>query len=110
MEITKISVIQLATFVTALSTIVAVGFTVDSRYAKKSDIDELKQEVNISLDRLHQKILENEQLKQQLGSNTEAIKLLDERNKQDLAEIRQRLAKQKEVRLLVKTEALGDKK
>lgn len=91
MDLTKISVTQLAAIVGAIGTIVGAGFTIDSRYAKRDEIDFIKKELRVSVDTLHKQILENEQLKQDLGNNAQAAKVLAERNRQELAEIKARL-------------------
>ena len=91
MDLTKISVTQLAAIVGAIGTIVGAGFTIDSRYAKRDEIDSIKKELRVSVDTLHKQILENEQLKQDLGNNAQAAKVLAERNRQELAEIKARL-------------------
>ena len=91
MDLTKVSITQLAAAVGAVGTIVGAGFTIDSRYAKRDEIDSVKKELRISVDTLHKQILENEQLKTDLGNNAQAAKVLAERNKQELAEIKARL-------------------
>ena len=91
MDLTKISVTQLAAIIGAIGTIVGAGFTIDSRYAKRDEIDSIKKELRVSVDTLHKQILENEQLKQDLGNNAQAAKVLAERNRQELAEIKARL-------------------
>lgn len=91
MEITNISLTQLAAIVGAIGTIVGAGFTIDSRYAKNTEIESVRKELRVSLDSLHKQILENEQLKQELGDNAQAAKVLAERNRQELADIRARL-------------------
>mgnify|MGYP000597246038 CR=1 FL=1 len=91
MDLTKISVTQLAAIVGAIGTIVGAGFTIDSRYAKRDEIDSIKKELRVSVDTLHKQILENEQLKQDLGNNAQAAKVLAERNRQELSEIKARL-------------------
>lgn len=91
MDATKITLPQLAGVIAAIGTIVGAGFTVDSRYAKNSEIESVRRELRVSLDNLHKQILENEQLKQELGNNAQAAKLLAERNRQELADIRARL-------------------
>ena len=91
MDLTKVSITQLAAAVGAVGTIVGAGFTIDSRYAKHDEIDDLKKELKISVDTLHKQLLENEQLKQDLGNNAQAARVLAERNRQELAEIKARL-------------------
>lgn len=91
MDLTKVSITQLAAIVGAIGTIVGAGFTIDSRYAKRDEIDSIKKELRVSVDTLHKQILENEQLKQDLGNNAQATKVLAERNKQELADIKARL-------------------
>lgn len=91
MDLTNISITQLAAIVGAIGTIVGAGFTIDSRYAKRDEIDGVKKELRVSVDRLHKQLLENEQLKQDLGNNAQANKVLAERNRQELAEIKARL-------------------
>ena len=91
MDLTKVSITQLAAAVGAVGTIVGAGFTIDSRYAKRDEIDSVKKELRISVDTLHKQILENEQLKTDLGNNAQAARVLAERNKQELAEIKARL-------------------
>ena len=103
MEIPNISITQLAAAVGAVGTIVGAGLTIDSRYAKHDEIDSVKTELRVSVDTLHKQILENEQLKTDLGNNAQAAKVLAERNKQELAEIKARLLHEsvriKEVRI-----------
>ena len=91
MDLTKVSITQLAAAVGAVGTIVGAGFTIDSRYAKRDEIDSVKKELRISVDTLHKQILENEQLKTDLGNNAQAARVLAERNRQELAEIKARL-------------------
>ena len=91
MNLKEISLTQIAALAGAVGTIVGAGFTIDSRYAKNSEIEKVRKELSISIDSLHKQILENEQLKQELGNNAQAAKVLAERNKQELAEIRDRL-------------------
>lgn len=91
MDLTKVSITQLAAICGAIGTIVGAGFTIDSRYAKRDEIDSIKKELRVSVDTLHKQILENEQLKQDLGNNAQATKVLAERNKQELADIKARL-------------------
>jgi hypothetical protein len=91
MELPNLSITQLAAIVGAIGTIVGAGFTIDNRYAKTSEIDSVRKELRVSLDNLHKQILENEQLKQELGNNAQAAKVLAERNRQELADIRARL-------------------
>ena len=91
MDLSNISLTQVAAVVGAVGTIVGAGFTIDSRYAKRDEIDNLKKELRVSVDTLHKQLLENEQLKQDLGNNAQAAKVLAERNKQELAEIKARL-------------------
>lgn len=91
MDLTNISITQLAAIIGAVGTIVGAGFTIDSRYAKRDEIDGVKKELRVSLDTLHKQILENEQLKQDLGNNAQAARVLAERNRQELAEIKARL-------------------
>ena len=91
MDLKEISLTQIAALVGAVGTIVGAGFTIDSRYAKNSEIEKVRKELSISIDSLHKQILENEQLKQELGNNAQAAKVLAERNNRELAEIRDRL-------------------
>ena len=91
MDLNNISITQLAAVVGAVGTIVGAGLTIDARYAKHDEIDSVKKELRISLDTLHKQILENEQLRTDLGNNAEAARVLAERNRQELAEIRARL-------------------
>lgn len=91
MDLKELSITQIAALVGAVGTIVGAGFTIDSRYAKNSEIEKVRTELNISIDSLHKQILENEQLKEELGNNAQAAKVLAERNKRELAEIRDRL-------------------
>ena len=91
MDSTKLSITQLAAIVGAVGTIVGAGFTIDSRYAKRDEIESVKKELRVSVDTLHKQLLENEQLKQDLGNNAQAAKVLAERNRQELAEIKARL-------------------
>lgn len=91
MDLTNISITQLAAIVGAVGTIVGAGLTIDSRYAKRDEIDSVKKELRVSVDTLHKQLLENEQLKQDLGNNAQAAKVLAERNRQELAEIKARL-------------------
>lgn len=91
MDLKDLSITQLAAFIGAVGTIIGAGFTIDNRYAKVSEIDNVKKELRVSLDKLHQQILENEQLKNELGNNAQAAKVLAERNKRELDDIRQRL-------------------
>ena len=102
MDTSKISLTQVAAIVGAVGTIVGAGFTIDARYAKRSEIEDVKKEIQTSLDKLHKQILENEQLKQELGNNATAAKLLAERNKQELADIRDRLSRDRAVYKTVK--------
>ena len=103
MDLSNISITQLAAAVGAVGTIVGAGLTIDARYAKHDEIDSVKKELRISVDTLHKQILENEQLKTDLGNNAQAAKVLAERNKQELAEIKARLLHEsvriKEVRI-----------
>ena len=66
MDLSNISLTQVAAVVGAVGTIVGAGFTIDSRYAKHDEIDALKKELTISVDTLHKQILENEQLKKEV--------------------------------------------
>lgn len=91
MDLKELSITQIAALIGAVGTIVGAGFTIDSRYAKNSDIDAVRKELRVSLDSLHKEILENEQLKEELGNNAQAAKVLAERNRQELADIRARL-------------------
>jgi hypothetical protein len=91
MDLTKTSITQIAALIGAFGTIVGAGFTIDSRYAKRDEIDSIKKELRISVDTLHKQILENEQLKEELGNNAQAAKVLAERNRQELADIKARL-------------------
>ena len=91
MDLTKTSITQIAALIGAFGTIVGAGFTIDSRYAKHDEIDSIKKELRISVDTLHKQILENEQLKEELGNNAQAAKVLAERNRQELADIKARL-------------------
>jgi hypothetical protein len=91
MDLSKTSITQLAAIVGAIGTIIGAGFAIDSRYAKRDEIDALKKELRVTVDTLHKKILENEQLKQDLGDNAQVTKVLAERNRQELAEIKARL-------------------
>lgn len=103
MDLANISITQLAAAVGAVGTIVGAGLTIDARYAKHDDINAVKKELQISVDTLHKQILENEQLKTDLGNNAQAARVLAERNRQELAEIKARLLQQsvrvKEVRV-----------
>mgnify|MGYP003343138886 FL=1 len=103
MDLSNISLTQVAAIVGAVGTIIGAGFTIDARYAKHDEIDSVKKELRVSVDTLHKQILENEQLKQDLGNNAQAAKVLAERNKQELAEIKARLLHEsvriKEVRI-----------
>lgn len=91
MDLKDISLTQIAAVVGAVGTIVGAGFAIDSRYAKNSEIDAVRKEMRVSVDSLHKQILENEQLKEELGNSTQAAKVLAERNRQELADIRARL-------------------
>ena len=91
MDLANISITQLAAAVGAVGTIVGAGLTIDARYAKHDEIDSVKKELRISVDTLHKQILENEQLKTDLGNNAQAARVLAERNRQELAEIKARL-------------------
>ena len=91
MDLTKTSITQIAALIGAFGTIVGAGFTIYSRYAKRDEIDSIKKELRISVDTLHKQILENEQLKEELGNNAQAAKVLAERNRQELADIKARL-------------------
>ena len=91
MDLKDVSLTQIAALVGAVGTIVGAGFAIDSRYAKNSEIDAVRKEMRVSLDSLHKQILENEQLKEELGNNAQAVKVLAERNRQELADIRARL-------------------
>ena len=91
MDLSNISLTQIAAVIGAVGTIIGAGFTIDARYAKRDEIDSVKKELRISVDTLHKQILENEQLKQDLGNNAQAAKVLAERNRQELAEIKARL-------------------
>ena len=64
MDLSNISLTQVAAVIGAVGTIVGAGFTIDSRYAKRDEIDNLKKELRVSVDTLHKQLLENEQLKQ----------------------------------------------
>lgn len=90
-DLTKTSLTQVAAIIGAVGTIIGAGLTIDSRYAKRDEIDNLKKELSVSVDTLHKQILEDEQLKQDLGNNAQAAKVLAERNRQELAEIKARL-------------------
>ena len=57
MDLTNISITQLAAIVGAIGTIVGAGFTIDSRYAKRDEIDGVKKELRVSVDRLHKQLL-----------------------------------------------------
>lgn len=102
MDLKNTSIVQVAALVGAVGTIVGAGFTIDSRYAKHSEIEDLKKEYRISLDTLHKQILENDQLKQDLGSNAQATKVLAERNRQELVEIKARLLRDSARPMLIK--------
>lgn len=91
MDLKDLSITQVAAVIGAVGTIVGAGFTIDNRYAKNSEIETVRKELRVSLDNLHKQILENEQLKNELGNNAQAAKVLAERNKRELDEIRQRL-------------------
>ena len=91
MDLKDLSITQVAALIGAVGTIVGTGFTIDNRYAKNSEIENVRKELRVSLDNLHKQILENEQLKNELGNNAQAAKVLAERNKRELDEIRQRL-------------------
>ena len=69
MDLSNISITQLAATVGAVGTIVGAGLAIDARYAKHDEIDGVKKELRISVDTLHKEILENEQLKTDLGNN-----------------------------------------
>ena len=64
MDLSNISITQLAAAVGAVGTIVGAGLTIDARYAKHDEIDSVKKELRISVDTLHKQILENEQQKE----------------------------------------------
>lgn len=102
MELSKLSLTQVAAIIGSTGTIIGAGFTIDSRYAKNAEIESLRKELRVSLDNLHKKILENEQLKQELGNNAEAVKILAERNKQELADIRARLNYESTVKKMIR--------
>ena len=101
MDLKDVSLTQIAAVVGAVGTIVGAGFAIDSRYAKNSEIDAVRKEMRVSLDSLHKQILENEQLKEELGNSTQAAKVLAERNRQELADIRARL-NQESIRVVKK--------
>lgn len=99
----KKALTTIAGIITAGGVIVGATITFDNRYVKPSDLKAVKVDILTQMDKMHQTILENEQLHIQLGDSVKATKLLLERNKQELADIKARLAlQQHQQRLMLK--------
>ena len=90
----KKALTTVAGIITASGVIVGATIALDNRYVKPSDLKAVKVDVLVKLDEMHKTILENEQLRIQLGNNIQATKVLLERNRQELEDVKARLAMQ----------------
>lgn len=99
----KKALTTVAGIITAGGVIVGATIAFDNRYVKPSDLKAVKVDILVKMDELHQTILENERLRIQLGNDIKANNILLERNKQELAEVKARLAmQQQQQRLMLK--------
>jgi hypothetical protein len=86
---------QVAAVIGACGVIIGAILTVDNRYAKPADIEHATLTLQESIDELHKDLLENEQLRLELGNDVKSTKILLDKNKQELIDVKQRLMGQR---------------
>jgi phosphoribosylanthranilate isomerase len=103
-----------AAIISAVGVIIGAIFTVDSRYVKPEqlktvettaadDNKTLKISLMQQITQLHKQVLDNEELRIQLGDSVNASKILAERNKKELEAVARTLESQQRQQLMLKT-------